>query len=70
MDLAASAGADSHESAVGGLEQLADEGLSDTALRDRRLRDRRERTDASVLGTGLGVCRKPVDSACAGYLLL
>jgi hypothetical protein len=48
---------DSHESAVGRLAQLTDEGRSDTALRDRRLRDRRERADASVRSTGLGVAK-------------
>ncbi len=54
---------DSHESAVGRLEQLADEGWSDTVQRDRRLRDRRERADASVRSTGLG--RLPRASRCS-----
>jgi hypothetical protein len=56
--------------AIGGTaKQLANEGQSDTALRDRRLSDRRERADAPVRSTGLGECRKLLDSACAGYLL-
>ncbi len=58
---------DSHESAVGRLEQLADVGRSDTVLRGRRLRDRRERADASVRGTGLGVAAKQSTWHVQGY---
>ncbi len=60
---------------MGRLKQLADEdqgytALQETALRDERLRHRWERADASVWSTGLGVGSKPVDVACAWYLLL
>jgi hypothetical protein len=57
---------DSHESAVGRLEQLADEGRSDTALRDRRLRDRR-RVSPGARDSELP--QGPVDVACAWVLL-
>ncbi len=57
---------DSHESAFGRLEQLADVGRSDIALRDRRLRDRWERVSPK---SGTRSCRKTVDVACARLLL-
>jgi hypothetical protein len=68
MDITAARGPrDSHDSAVGQLEQLADVGLNESVLLDRRLRDRRQLANASVHSTGLGVATSQLMWHVHGY---